>query len=309
MVSLKIDAPDEIQSAIRRWFSEGRLEFDAEMECRVTVGEVTEPVRRDAFANQRDGATIWLPSVEHPTLDIWWVQHRSALSIGTGSRLVTLVLAPEVARDLENHAQWVLVTLAALTLKAIGRFHIHAASIRAPSGRGWMLVGDSGSGKSTTTWFLAALGWTISTDDVAFLERSPEGPAAVRGFRSRVALRPDGFKRLQAFGGAALGRRGKRGFWPEEIGGRWEALIVPDVLVFTAIGGKRTVLEQISKGTALKELFRRSFWPLLDPAGSDEYLALLHDVAARADCYAARLAPDLLDAPGGLEDFVPKVLK
>lgn len=306
MISLKIDAPVEVESAMRRWFFEGRLDFDAELECRVTVGEVNEPVRRDAFANQRDGATVWLPSVEHPTLDIWWARHRSALSIRNGGRGVALVLAPEVADDLGSHAQWVLVTLAALTLKAAGRFHIHAASTRAPSGQGWMLVGDSGSGKSTTIGLLAALGWTISTDDVAFLERSPEGLAAVRGFRSPVALRPEGFRLLRALGGADLGRRGKRGFWPEELGSRWEALIVPDVLVFTAIGGERTVLEPVSKGTALKELFRRSFWPLLDPSGSDEYLGLLHDVAARADCYTARLAPDLFDDPRGLEGFVPK---
>lgn len=303
MLSLRIEAPPALEAAAVQWFRDGRLDFEGSLALRIEVAAVSAPVRPDPPANQADGATIWVATPEQDRLDIWWETHRSALSItpaGAGLRL-----APEVAADLEGHAQWALVTPAALLLRSTGRFHIHAASARAPSGRGWMMVGDSGSGKSTTTGLLAARGWAVSTDDVAFLERTASGAAAVRGFRSRVALRPGGAALLEARGGEDLGRRGKRGFWPEEIGGRWEALIEPDVIVFTEIGGARTEFEPVGKGAALTGLFRRSFWPLLDAGGADEYLGLLRDLAGRAQCYRVRLAPDLFEAPGALEDFLP----
>jgi hypothetical protein len=188
--------------------------------------------------------------------------------------------------------------------KRSGRYHVHAGTAIDSRGRGWMLIGDSCSGKSTTTALLATRGWQVSTDDIAFLE-SRGDRAAVTGFRSPIALRAGGFKLLGKAGGIPLESRAKTGFWPEELGATWVQTIEPEIVVFTKIGGDRTTLTPVTPAEVIRELLQWSLWVMFEPTAAQEHLDLLSRLGRQARCYRGSLAPDLFAAPRALEDFLP----
>ena len=301
---LVVEAAPSLKRAVEAWFERGELTTTAPIIIRVIESAVVVPPRADPPVNDRDGGMIWIPSASASSIDIYWPERRSAVAVDMAAGSATITVSPEVVREFEHHAQWALVAPAALLLRRDGRFHLHAAAARSPLGRGWLIVGDSASGKSTTAAAMARRGWVVATDDVAFLERAANGEAVIRGLRSQIALRPAGLELLKAAGGDGLGPRTKEGYWPERLGGAWEPTVVPDVVVFTQVSTGETVLERISRGTALKGIFQRSSWSLLAPDRALEHLELVRDVVARAECFSARIAPDLLAAPGLFEDFL-----
>lgn len=63
---------------------------------------------------------------------------------------------------------------AIIRLRQRGRYLVHAAGVVDPTGRAWLLSGDSGNGKSTLAYALARAGWTVLGDDGVLLERSGE---------------------------------------------------------------------------------------------------------------------------------------
>lgn len=67
---------------------------------------------------------------------------------------------------------------AIIRLRQRGRYLVHAAGVVDPSGRAWLLSGDSGNGKSTLAYALARAGWTVLGDDGVLLERRGEGLVA-----------------------------------------------------------------------------------------------------------------------------------
>lgn len=214
----------------------------------------------------------------------------------------------ELSREALGHTDYFLRSFFLIILiflwKRVGRYHVHAATAIDHQGRGWMLVGDSCSGKSTTTALLASRGWQVSTDDIAFL--APGGDRArVVGFRSPIALRPGGFELVGRAGGIDMQRRGKHGFWPEDLGATWVDSVEPEIVVFTSVGGDATRLEPLASRQAITPLMQRSPWVLFEPTGSQEHLDLLARLTRQARCYTATLAPDLFSAPGALGDFLP----
>ncbi len=214
----------------------------------------------------------------------------------------------EVSREALEQFDYFLRSFLLVTLiflwKRAGHYHVHAGTAIDPGGRGWMLIGDSCSGKSTTTALLAARGWQVSTDDIAFLTARGDR-AAIVGFRSPIALRAGGFELVGRAGGIPLASRGKTGFLPEELGGRWIQTIEPEIIVFTSVGGKRTVLEPVPAAAVMAPLLHRSPWVLFEPMAAQEHLDLLARLCRQAKCYRGTLAPDLFAAPGALQDFLP----
>lgn len=188
--------------------------------------------------------------------------------------------------------------------KRNGRYHVHAGTAIDSRGRGWMLIGDSCSGKSTTTALLATRGWQVSTDDIAFLEARGDR-AAVTGFRSPIALRAGGFKLLGRAGGIPLESRAKTGFWPEELGATWVQTVEPEIVVFTSVGGTRTTLTPADPKAVMRQLLQWSLWVLFESTAAQEHLDLLARLGRQSRCYHGTLAPDVFDAPHALEDFLP----
>jgi hypothetical protein len=106
-------------------------------------------------------------------------------------------------------------------------------------------------------------------------------------------------------GGVPLTARGKTGFWPEELGAPWVQTVEPEIVVFTSVGGDRTTLIPSTAAEVLKGLLQWSLWVMFESTAAQEHLDLLSRLGRQAKCYHATLAPDLFDAPGALEDFLP----
>jgi hypothetical protein len=94
--------------------------------------------------------------------------------------------------------------LEGMALELLVSLHLtpfHAACV-ARHGRGVLLCGDSGAGKSSLSYACARRGWTYLSDDASYLIRNRAQERIVLGHPHRVRLRPDAprhFPELAAF--------------------------------------------------------------------------------------------------------------
>jgi hypothetical protein len=202
-----------------------------------------------------------------------------------------------------------LLVMLLFVLRRLGWYHAHGAALIDPAGRGWMFVGNSKTGKSTTSALLASCGWAVTTDDIAFLERDG-AQVAVRGFRSPIALREGGRELLAARGaippegGNEMARRMKTGYTPEALGGAWTERVVPSILLFPTIG-THTSIGPMRPSEVLSELVIWSRWVLYEAIHSQQHLDLLGQLAAQSQAYRATFGPDLMANPSLLQELVP----
>lgn len=291
------------EAAVTGWLIDSRMPLPAGLLLQIEVVETVRKLKdsREIFvqgdAEIRAGEPLgWV--------HISWRVAPAVARIDEHRAEATIQVSRQALEEVDYLLRsFMLVTLIFLW-KRDGRYHVHAGTALDSQGRGWMLIGDSKSGKSTTTALLASRGWRVSTDDIAFLEAEGDR-AAVRGFRSRIALRAGGFKLLGKPGGIPLESRGKTGFWPEELGSSWIPTIEPDIIVFTSIGGERTTMSPATPVAVMREMMQWSMWVLFEPTAAQEHLDLLARLGRQARCYHAMLAPDLFDAPRALEEFLP----
>jgi len=196
------------------------------------------------------------------------------------------------------------MTVLIFLLRRAGWHHVHGATARDPTGRGWLFAGNSQSGKSTTAALLASRGWAVGTDDVAFLVQTDRGVEAVAQ-RATIALRPEGFALLGLAGGTPARGGQKTAFFPEELGGAWAERIAPQILVLPRVSGDVTRAEPIRPREALAELVRWSGWVLLEPALAQEHLDLLNALARQVRSYRLTLGPDLFERRDLFTELIP----
>lgn len=199
-----------------------------------------------------------------------------------------------------------LLNVCILLVRRVGLHHVHGATLRDPGGRGWLLVGVSGSGKSTTTALLAKQGWGVGTDDIAFLTTGDlPASADVVAWRERLALHDDAVVATGHEGGTALASRRKTGWYPEELGTGWVDRITPALLAFTTVSGTApTAVAPIRAKEALSRLMRCSPWVALEADLADEHLGLMSRVAMQARAFDVTLGRDLFDRPGLLLELI-----
>jgi hypothetical protein len=215
-----------------------------------------------------------------------------------------VILSPKAVENLEESTRTFFLTVLIFLLRRAGWHHVHGGTAVDPKGRGWLFAGDSHSGKSTTAALVCSQGWAVGTDDIAFL--APAGDRVeVRAFRSRIALRSGGQDLLARSGGVPLLRRGKTGFWPDELGGTWVPTVEPEIVTFTTVGGKSTRAEALSPGQTLAQLVRWSAWVVVEPGLADEHLALISRLGRQSRAYQVSLGRDLFNHPGLLSELIP----
>jgi hypothetical protein len=92
-----------------------------------------------------------------------------------------------------SYLRYHFIEAAAMTLIAsLYATPIHAACVSL-EGRGFLLCGDSGAGKSSLSYACARAGWTYTTDDASYLVESADGPRIV-GNSHQVRFRPSAAK-------------------------------------------------------------------------------------------------------------------
>jgi hypothetical protein len=195
-------------------------------------------------------------------------------------------------------AEWELYSMATLAcavlLGRMGRTLAHAAAVVAPDGGGWLLVGDTHAGKSTTAANLLQGGWRFVSDDNVVLARDRAG-VVVEGWPRHFHM-DEGWE-----AGAPLGRRGAihpHRRWP----GRWQESAPLAGLLFPRVEPHQpTALAPAAAAEALAGLLRQSPWLLADRTAAAAVLALLRDAAA-LPTYALRLGLDSYNDPALLVD-------
>jgi hypothetical protein len=306
----ELDCPaPELATTLRRWLDDSGLawpgRFSIEARMVASLPENTDP--RETFPETDVAIQAGPPD---QSVRVRWTTAPVEAVIHPSEPHMDLRFTPEALARFEEAERGFMLVALLFVLRRLGWYHVHGAALVDPAGRGWMFVGNSKTGKSTTTALLASHGWTITTDDIAFLERQGD-QVAVRGFRSPIALRDGGRDMLAARGrlpveGTELARRKKTAFTPESLGGQWTDVVVPTTLLFPTIG-EQTVIEAMRPGKVLAELVVWSRWVMYEALHSQQHLDLLGGLAAQSQVYRVTFGPDLMDNHALLQELVPPV--
>jgi hypothetical protein len=200
-----------------------------------------------------------------------------------------------------------LLTIALVeTMKRFERFPLHAAGL-ALAGKGVLIPGASGSGKSTTSVTLVRAGFDFLSDDTVFLTSSPDG-IWVAGFPDEVDVTDHTVARIPELGHLAgtplLPGREKYGFRVEDVFGvtpltgcRPAVLLAPQV-----VDGPGSELEPLAPSEALMALLPNVL--LTDPVASQAHLDMLATLVESVPCLRFRVGSDLDAAAACVTDLV-----
>ncbi|MGY1812839.1 hypothetical protein [Blastococcus sp. SYSU D00820] len=201
-----------------------------------------------------------------------------------------IVMGGPLASDLEQHL--VLDHVLPLVLARRGEMVLHGAVVSLGE-RAAVLMGPTGSGKSTLTAFAGQRGWTVGGDDGAVLDLGP--PLTAEPTYSTVRLLPDALGLLgmhPAEGTEVVGKRRLDGAGPEPF------RLQPAPLTLVAVvhpvdADQPAALHPLRGVDAHAALFRNTFH--LDLGGGRSLSAVVDRLACVAD--SVRIA--VLDVPRG----------
>jgi len=184
-------------------------------------------------------------------------------------------------------------------------YEVHAAGLIEPlSGAGFLLVGDSNSGKSSLTVRLANAGWKYLTDDMLVIkdEQSEVKALALRKVFSIApsSIAASGLSQLNsALGTTVNSDRSKRRLDPSNaFPGRFEAKCTPQVLCFLSISkNQNSVIKEISQSDAMIKMIKHCAWSSYDETGAAGFLKTLGRLVSQARCFQLSAGLDFLEDP------------
>lgn len=232
--------------------------------------------------------------MDRPTRVVWREGHGEAV-LDDASGVVRIRVTQAGLADLSAALPGFLLITFILSARRRGWHHVHGATVREPGGgRGWLLAGNRGAGKSTTCAMLAAAGWGVGSDDAAFA-RLEGDRVRLAPWRAPIALRE---------GGAALvGRRfvvddSRRAKQLITAGAEPVASLVPEVVAFPRVDPEApTSALAVNAAEAMTELLQWSVWSLVEARHAEDHLTTLRRLVGQARTIRVRLGPDLADDP------------
>jgi hypothetical protein len=286
--SLLLHADSHCWPLVRRWLP---LNCDAVRDEPAARASITIGPMGDGPREQRPNkpSALRLGQV-HAWMDD---ENRAALLCGTTDSVGRVDLESLDARleldvgaepHVREDAYSMLTVSAALLLGRMGRALIHAAAVADPSGRSWLIVGDAGSGKSTTCVGLAGDGHQLLSDDQVILS-SADGNVTVEGWVRPLHL-DEGWE-----AGAPTGQR--RTVEPSELGLAFSPSVgtVMGTLHPAIAAEQPTGVTSIPAAEAFTNLVRQSPWLLADRLAAEAVVGIL-SAAARLPSYALSLGLD-----------------
>jgi hypothetical protein len=292
----------ELEQALRAWLESSKLTWPGGIELSVEVVD-SLPVRDDTRETFTMADLEVQAGAPEGTVRVRWTSPAADAVIHETLPRATVIMTREAVAKFEMAERSFLLVVLLFVLRRVGWYHIHCAALVDPRGRGWIFVGQSHSGKSTTSALLAAHGWSVSTDDIAFVNGG-EKQATLHGFAAPIALREGGQSLLGATGGLDFSRRGKMGFQPQDLGGGWIPTVTPEVIVFPTVG-ERTSLEPVTPREAMNMLIASSIWVLFETVHAQEHLDSLSRLVSQSKAFKGTIGPDLLRDPNLLLELMP----
>jgi hypothetical protein len=186
-------------------------------------------------------------------------------------------------------------------------YYVHAACLRSAEGKTYLIAGDAGHGKSTTTTGLLASGFSYLSDDAVFLDGRRD-PHCVLGYHKHFHLGADLLARFAGMGLSDARPLGAK--WeinPERLFPGKAVRGVPriDVLLFPEIGGgPQSVISKIAPVEALTNFFFASTQVFFDAELAAAHLEALRRVAEQARSYRFCAGADVYENPRLYAEYV-----
>ena len=196
-------------------------------------------------------------------------------------------------RDTASADVYTMLTIgSAFLLGRSRRALIHAGTVVPPGHKGWLVVGDAHSGKTTTCASLAMTGCELVSDDQVVLHYGADR-VSVEGWLRLLHL-DEGWSR-----GVPCGRR--RTVHPSELGDtRPRRAAELGAAVFTSVNPDQpTSVSEMSAADAFLHIVRQSPWLLADRRAAASIMETLAAVAV-VPCYSLQLGLDTFGSPDRL---------
>lgn len=287
-----------VRALVGGWLDEARLVLPAPVELVIDVGPLPDaaPDSRPIFTQ---GRVVIHSGRPEETVAMEWGPGLGRTMLRPASTTAHVIITDEGLAQSNELLRSFLLNVCIFLVRRVGLHHVHGATLVDPNRRGWLLVGESGSGKSTTTVLLARNGWTVGTDDIAFLAAGATSDTTdMIAWRERLALRDDVVLATGNDGGTALSARHKTGWFAEELGTSWVSRVTPELIGFPTVGVTGTTsVSPLSARAALTRLMQCSPWVMLEPSLADEHLGLMSRLVQQARAFEMTLGRDIFDHP------------
>jgi hypothetical protein len=191
-------------------------------------------------------------------------------------------------------------------LASCGYYDLHAAAL-VHEDKGYLFVGEPGSGKSTTALTLVRQGWHYISDDAVLLQ---DQPGAIKALSFRKTFNIDAhltnyFPEIRHhLLGPVTADNPKRFLDVEHVyGNRFRPACIPSRLIFTTLSSEvGTTLVPLSSTEALVGLIKQSPSLAFRRNQASPHLEMLKRLAEQASAYRLKAGQDVYRAPERLAD-------
>jgi hypothetical protein len=197
-----------------------------------------------------------------------------------------------------------------LLLWQYGYHELHAAGL-SKDGKGLLIVGPSGSGKSSLTLSLIQAGWNYLTDDMVLLRHISSGVEAFplrRYFKVDKAIIAK-YPELESLIFEPLERLESEAYiYIDEVyGNQLRQKCTPSKIIFPEITHKeRSYIENIKPSQAFINLFKSNCYGMyFDQRITRERVEVIKQLIYQADCYQMSVGLDLYDNPEKITELLP----
>ncbi|MDB4917470.1 MAG: HPr kinase [Gemmatimonadetes bacterium] len=294
-----------VEQLVSEWLHVSRIALPRPVTLDIDVGPLP-PLPSGSKFNFRQGNVAVSSAGPGMPLAIEWGPGMGRCVLDTSSTTAKVIMEERALERPNEMLRLFLMLVCTFLLRRVGFHHIHGAVLLSPQNKGLLLVGVSGSGKSTTTALLARRGWQVGTDDIAFMCAGEQpGTTDIVPWRERLALHADSASAIGHHGGADLEARQKIGWFVEDLGTTWVQRVRPELIVLpTASADAPTSVRPLRAQQSLARIMPSSPWVSLEAEYADEHLDLLTRLVKQSRSFEATVGRDLFDRP----DILPELL-